>query len=68
MRNNQAMSQHKLELPSCTPLMSTTDPQSHITYANCPFEKEFQAGKLAFIETYVSHDTTKARLASSKQQ
>ena len=37
MRNNQPVTQHEFELPDNATLMSTTDTQSHITYANGTF-------------------------------
>ncbi|WP_028212731.1 PAS domain-containing methyl-accepting chemotaxis protein [Paraburkholderia mimosarum] len=37
MRNNQPVTQHEFELPDNATLMSTTDAQSHITYANATF-------------------------------
>ena len=37
MRNNQPVTQHEFELPDNATLMSTTDTQSHITYANATF-------------------------------
>ncbi len=37
MRNNQPVTQREVALPAGATLMSKTDPQSHITYANEPF-------------------------------
>ena len=37
MRNNQPVTQREFELPDGVTLMSTTDPQSHINYANAAF-------------------------------
>ncbi|WP_114814774.1 methyl-accepting chemotaxis protein [Paraburkholderia kururiensis] len=37
MRNNQPVTQHEFEFPDNATLMSTTDAQSHITYANAAF-------------------------------
>jgi len=37
MRVNQPVTQREVDFPSGTTLMSTTDPQSHITYANAAF-------------------------------
>ncbi|PLZ02179.1 hypothetical protein CY652_12495 [Burkholderia sp. WAC0059] len=37
MRNNQPVTQHEFEFPDHATLMSTTDTQSHITYANAAF-------------------------------
>ncbi len=37
MRNNQPVTQREVPLPAGATLMSKTDPQSHITYANEPF-------------------------------
>ena len=37
MRLNQPVSHHEFDLPDGVTLMSTTDPQSHITYANAAF-------------------------------
>jgi len=37
VRNNQPVTQHEYEVPDNATLMSTTDAQSHITYANAAF-------------------------------
>ncbi|HSI47689.1 MAG TPA: methyl-accepting chemotaxis protein [Ideonella sp.] len=37
MRDNQPITQREYEFPDNATLMSTTDPQSHITYANAAF-------------------------------
>ena len=37
MRNNQPVTQHEYEIPDGATLMSTTDPQSHVQYANAAF-------------------------------
>ena len=37
MRDNQPITQHEYALPGDVTLMSTTDAQSHITYANETF-------------------------------
>ena len=37
MRNNQPVTQREFELPDGVTLMSTTDPQSHVNYANAAF-------------------------------
>ncbi|SIT36944.1 fused signal transducer for aerotaxis sensory component; methyl accepting chemotaxis component [Paraburkholderia piptadeniae] len=37
MRNNQPVTQHEFEFPDNATLMSTTDTQSHIQYANAAF-------------------------------
>ncbi|POR51505.1 methyl-accepting chemotaxis sensory transducer with Pas/Pac sensor [Paraburkholderia eburnea] len=37
MRNNQPVTQHEFEIPDNATLMSTTDTQSHINYANAAF-------------------------------
>ncbi|NIF79422.1 PAS domain-containing protein [Paraburkholderia sp. Cy-641] len=37
MRNNQPVTQHEFEFPDNATLMSTTDTQSYITYANAAF-------------------------------
>jgi aerotaxis receptor len=37
MRNNQPVTQREYEIPDGATLMSTTDTQSHITYANAAF-------------------------------
>ncbi|NOV24231.1 PAS domain-containing methyl-accepting chemotaxis protein [Cupriavidus necator] len=37
MRNNQPVTQREFEFPDNATLMSTTDPQSYITYANAAF-------------------------------
>ncbi len=37
MRNNQPVTQREYEFPADATLMSTTNTQSHITYANAAF-------------------------------
>jgi aerotaxis receptor len=37
VRNNQPVTQHEFDFPADATLMSTTDTQSHIVYANSAF-------------------------------